>query len=198
VTPESSIRVKCSNCNAVLKAKVEWAGKQAKCPKCNATIEVHVSGQSCPPRPPLLATEKQKDYAISLGISFPETISRRDISKLIDEAVVALDEKRFERLDEIDRRETQARNEIRQEILEEIDADDCRLSKATTEQIVEELSERGLAAILITMQWDDIQDFHVLSGTRAEIAFSDDMTQEDVEATIMTLAGDQMKRKGII
>jgi len=198
MTVESTIQITCSGCNTVLKAKPEWAGKQAKCAKCGATIEIPALVQSkvqvdAPP-----ATDRQKEYAKSLGIDFPDKINRRDISKLIDDAVAKSDDERFERLDELGRREGQAWEEMRQEVLAEIDAEDCRLSKATKSQIIEALSERGLAAILITIPWDDIVDFHDLTGVKVEISFSDDMTQEDVEATIITYATEIMKRKGII
>ena len=137
MTVESTIQIMCGSCNAELKAKPEWAGKRAKCAKCGATIEIPAPVQpkvqdDAPP-----ATDRQKEYAKSLGIDFPDNINRKDISKLIGDSVAKGDDERFERLEELSRREGKAWEEMRQEVLAEIDAEDCRLSKATKSQIIE-------------------------------------------------------------
>jgi len=163
-----SIPVTCRSCTAKFAAPEEAAGKTAHCPKCGGPIAVPV-----PPRP--LATEKQKDYARELGIEFPASIDRKTISKLIDEAVAKRDDERFHRLDDLQRREAVA-------------ADGLRLSVATTDEIVKALYERGMSALLITMQTDEIVDFEHLKGLTANYSFTDNMTMEDVESVILTAA----------
>lgn len=124
-----------------------------------------------------------------LGIGFSANINRRDISKLIDAAIVKQDDERYKRLDDLSDRESEAWKEMRKEVLAEIDAEDCRLSKAMPSQIVEALSDRGLAAILITMPSDDIIDFDDLTGVKVDISFSDEMTQENMESAMLILVG---------
>jgi len=143
------------------------------------------------------ATERQREYARELGIEFTDNITRDEISKLIDAAQTAEEDERWNRLNELNDRESAARNELREEVLAEIDSEGCRLSKATPAQIVQALSDRELATILITMPWKQIKDFENLRGVESEISFSDEMTIEDVESVIMTYAGEIMKRKGI-
>jgi len=124
------MRITCSACNAVLKAKPELAGKHTKCPKCGAAIEIPVLTPQEPRRNPPLATQRQKEYAQRLGVAFPPNVTRAEISKLIDEAVTKRDDERFERLDDLSRRKIQAYEQMRQQVLAEVDAEDCRLSKA--------------------------------------------------------------------
>lgn len=195
MTAESTTTITCSNCGAVLKAKAEWAGKRAKCSKCGEAIEI-----PAPEKPKAqdnipLATERQKEFARSLDIQFSDKINRRDISKLIDSAVKKDDGERYKRLDDLGDRESQAWGEMRKEVIAEIDAEDCRISRATPSQIVEALSDRGLAAILITMPLDDIVDFDDLTGVKAELSFSDEMTQDDMESALLVFAGHIMNRR---
>lgn len=145
-----------------------------------------------------LATSRQKEFARELGIEFPDEITRGEISKLIDVALAASDEKRYQRLDELSDRESDAWRKIRAEVLAEVDAEDCRLSKAEPKQIVEALSERGVVAILITMPWDDIEGFDDLTGVQLRVSFNDDMKLDDVDAVILQYAANVMRRKGII
>lgn len=144
------------------------------------------------------ATECQREYARQLGIAFSDEITRAEIGKLIDEAVNRRDENRYQELDELEQRESDAWQIMRTEVLAEIDADpeDCRLSKAETSQIVEELSRRGLAAVLITMPWNDfyIEDW---VGVGFTTSFSDDMLLDDAGEVIKSAALTFWKRDGI-
>jgi hypothetical protein len=181
---ESPIQFTCDACNAALKAKPDLGGKSGVCPKCGSPVAVPGPEKPPPRRPAPLATERQKEYARELGIDSPEGITRREISELIDCAVASRVEERYRRLDDLGRRESEASQRMCQEVLAELDAEDCRLSKAEPSQIAEALSKRGFAVIVITMPWDDIVDFHDLAGVKANIAFCDDMTQDDMEATL--------------
>ena len=101
--------------------------------------------KSAPP-----ATDRQKEYAQSLGIEFNEGIDRKTISKMIDAAVQKQDDERFQRLDELQDRENEAYLKLREEIENELNEEDPRLSKATEKQMMEALGERGTAGILLT------------------------------------------------
>jgi hypothetical protein len=161
-----SITVTCPSCKAKFAAPEEAAGKTAHCPKCGSPIPV-----PAPPRP--LATEKQKDYARELGISFPENVDRKTISKLIDQAVAKRDDERFDRLNQLERREAAA-------------AEGLRLVDATTDEIVKALTDRGMIAIVISR--DAIEDFDQMEGVPMTLAYTDDMTQHDMESVILAVA----------
>jgi len=198
MSADSRIQFICVACNAVLKAKPEMVGKSGTCPECGSPLAVPPPDKppSKSPGPP--ATERQKEYARALGIEFADNVTRREISELLDRAVAAQVEERYQRLDELSHRESEAWQKMREEVLAEIDAEDCRLSKAEPSKIVETLSDRGFASILITIPWDDIEDFHDLRGVTGQIEFCDDMTQDDMEAVIRSYAYDIMKRNGLI
>ena len=161
-----SITVTCPSCKAKFAAPEEAAGRTAHCPKCASPIPV-----PAPPRP--LATEKQKDYARELDIPFAENVDRSTISNLIDEAVAKRDDERFDRLDELERREA-------------IAAEGLRLVDATTDEIVKALIGRGMIAILISR--DAIEDFDQMEGIPVTLASTDDMTQHDMESVILAVA----------
>jgi hypothetical protein len=198
MSAESRIEFACIACNAVLKAKPEMAGKSGTCPKCGSPVAVPAPDKppSKSPGPP--ATERQKEYARALDIEFAETVTRREMGDLIDGAVVAREQERYQHLDDLSNRESEAWQKMREEVLAEIDAEDCRVSKAEPSRIIEALSERGFATILITIPWDAIEDFHHLRGVKFEIAFCDGMTQDDMEAVIESYAYDIFKRKGLM
>jgi hypothetical protein len=160
------------------------------CPKCHKPITVvqppsEVAAASPPPeknnRIPV-ATQKQKDYARSLGIEFQEDIDRRTISKLIDEAQQKETEDRFKQLDELQDRESEAYRRMRAEIEEEVDEEDPRLSRASEDEIMEALSIQGKAAILITLAPDAVEA--IMNGSRvdtASLSYTDDSLElEDV------------------
>ena len=162
----SHIQTTCNTCQSKLKAKPDLAGKTVHCPKCGSPITVpNPTGESSedPPTTKLAsvkksdippATEKQRDYARKLGITFPEDIDRRTISSLIDQALAAQDEARYQRLDELQNHESKVREELKQEIIAELDSNDPRLSVATPAQMVEALENRAMGAILITFDPD--------------------------------------------
>lgn len=93
------MNIKCSSCKASLKVPDNLAGKRGKCPKCSAVIEIPIlpSQFTEPSGPP--ATEKQKEYARSLGIDFPPDITKKEISALISKAADQKDDERFSKLD---------------------------------------------------------------------------------------------------
>lgn len=129
------------------------------------------------------ATEKQKDYARKLGIAFPETIDRKAISGLIDQALAAQDDARYERLDELQNRESKVREELKQEIIAELDTQDPRLSIATPGQMVEALQDRAMGAILIT--FDPDVDPSDLTGVSFNINYSDETIDTEVVKSVI-------------
>jgi hypothetical protein len=123
-----------------------------------------------------------------LGIDFPPDINRRDISHLIDTAVEKRDNGRFERLNELGDRESDAWREMREAVLKEIDEEDCRLSAATPQQMVDELADRNLGAILIWFDPDDVDGLvrHV-KGVKFTATFADLISASDARAVLATV-----------
>jgi|GEM_PF-2473693 len=194
---DTTFRIECSHCNTSLKVKKELAGRKGKCPKCGTKIVIPIpldeSPETSPPIPP--ATERQKEFASSLGIEFAPDINRREISVLLDRAVQARDDERFDLLQKLDQKEGKHWEEMKQQVIAEMDADDLPLSKAPIGRITEALDDRGLASILIAIPWDDIVDFDDLAGANVQISFGDMMQQEDMEAVVMQIAANIMKRR---
>jgi hypothetical protein len=176
----------CSGCQTKLKVDDTFAGKRGKCPKCGALLEISTVPASEAKSNTELATERQKEYANSLGIEFSPNISKKQMSQLIDTAVHRSDEERFKKLEELSNHESKAWQEMREQVLAEIDEDDCRLSKATPDQIVEELGNRDLGAILISFKRNDI-DFENLTGAKFDVSFSDNLTDAEMRALLVGL-----------
>ncbi len=188
----SHIQTTCNACQSKLQAKPDLAGKTVHCPKCGSPVTLPIpTGKSSenPPttklaseNPPTTklasvkesdippATEKQKDYARKLGITFPEDIDRRTISSLIDQALAAQDDARYQRLDELQNQESKVREELKQEIIAELDANDPRLSTATPAQMVEALENRAMGAVLVT--FDPDVDPDDLAGVPLNVNYS--------------------------
>ena len=170
----------------MLKVPDAVAGKRGKCPKCGAVIDIPVppSAPVVPSGPP--TTERQKEYARSLGIDFPADISKREISKLIAKAAEREDEERFEKLEQLADRESKAYEEMREAILAEIDEEDCRLSRATLEQILDELENRDLGAVLISFPIDEV-DFEDLTGAKLDVACSGNLSESEMRSVLLGL-----------
>lgn len=198
MTSESTFKIICGNCNAKLTVKARLAGKTAMCPQCAGTIHIPadlaVEQGTKPPIPP--ATSRQKEYAASLEIEFPADINRRDISALIERAVTQHDDERYERLEELDKKEGALWEQAKAEVLSDFSPDELPISKASPKQIVEALDERGLATLLITVPWDDIDDFRDLTGARADVYFADSITVEDFQSVILMISANIINQRG--
>jgi hypothetical protein len=195
------MNVKCAKCGVELKAKDDLAGKTAKCPKCGNVIRVpeSVAATAKPTIPP--ATDRQREYATSLGIEFPPDINRKDLSEMIDLAVQHRDEERYKKLDQLGDRESEAWQKMREEVLAEIDEHDCRLSKAEPSQMVQELANRNRGGILISFDLDEVVNFDDLSAVNVNISFSDDALEEgDVRSVLIwigaTMLGQSQEQRG--
>ncbi len=195
----ADIRVVCGKCETGLKAKADLAGKTVKCPKCGGSVTVPGgSPERDLPKAAPLATEKQKDFARSLGIEFGPSITRPEISKLIDQALEKQDDERYQRLEDLSSRESEAYERLRKEVLADLSSDECTLSVAEPSQILEALSERGFASVLIQIPWDEAEDFEHLKGANAIISWTHGMTQEDMENVVLTHAYQVMRERGIL
>ena len=147
-----------------------------------------VEGESHTAKPePPPATEKQKDFARELGIEFPGDIDRKEISALIDDALARQDDARFERLNALQEKESQVREELRAEVLAECDEEDPRLSIASEEQILEALADRDLGAILITFEYGILGGVDDLTGEKFTLASTDDIDNEDLKTIVSWL-----------
>ncbi|MCB9922543.1 MAG: hypothetical protein H6822_10195 [Planctomycetaceae bacterium] len=193
-----SILITCIDCNAKITAKDKLAGKRVKCPRCGATLQIpsassdKAPGDESSSTPIPTATARQKEYARTLGIDFPADINVHDISNLIDAAVQKRDDERFDKLNELSDRESEAWNKMRTELLAEIDQEDCRLSQATPRQMVDELASRGRGAVLITFDFAEVEDFEHLSGVGFEMEFCEDAMSERDARMVMITTGHAM------
>ena len=91
----------CDHCGKDMKVKDSFAGQRGLCPYCNSEVLVPALVATCnlveskmpsePEKPAELEvkppTEKQLDYAKKLGVEIPTGVSRKELSRLIDEAL---------------------------------------------------------------------------------------------------------------
>src|SRR5690606_36629698 len=80
-----AIEFECEHCRRPLALKDKCAGLKGKCPLCQGVIIVPQATPEAPAPKGMEPTEKQMDYARSLGIDIPTGISRGKLSELIDE-----------------------------------------------------------------------------------------------------------------
>lgn len=191
-----SLRFSCPSCGSAIVGKASLAGKTLPCPKCKASIRVpDIEDAADPPatttREPVPATEKQRDFATSLGIKFSDDIDKESLSNLIDDAIFKKDEERYDRLAEMEMRESRVRQEIRAEIeaqvIAEHDAEFQRLDTATIGQIVESLSEREIGAIVITFKYGEMEGFDPPMDGELRISSTDDIDKEDLKKIVLFL-----------
>jgi hypothetical protein len=195
-----TIEFECNSCKSRLRAKPKLAGKTIACPKCNTQLvvpqidvseEVEKGGGA---EKLLLATAKQKAYATELGIKFPESVDRKTMSKMIDEALEKRAEERYDRLDALQREESKIRDQLRDEIMAECDEDDPRMSVASTEQILEGLAQRDIGAILITFEYGILSGIDDLKGETFALNSTDDIDEKDIKTIISWLGISMMRR----
>ena len=195
-----TIAFECTSCKSRLQAKPKLAGKTLACPKCNTQLVVPqletpaVIEEIDTAKKPPLATDKQKVFATELGITFPDDIDRRTISKLIDDAIEKQVDGRYDRLNDLQDKENKIRSEIRDEIMAECDEDDPRMSVATTEQMLEALAERDTGAILITFEYGVLSGGDDLTGEKFKMNSTDDIDENDLK-TIVSWLGMAMLRR---
>ncbi len=187
-----SIQIKCESCGASLNVEEKHIGKRGRCPKCGSVFTVTTVATEEPARakgsaPP--ATERQKEYARSLGIEFDESIDRGSISELISKAVDKRDEEALEQTRQLQNVESEAYDRLRKEVLAEVDQEDPRVSVATPSAMIDALGERGLAGILITFKGEEVDDLLDGEGTiKASVSFTDDYLDEaDMRKVIGTM-----------
>lgn len=197
-----SLRFSCPSCGSAIVGKASHAGKTLPCPKCKSSIIVPAGEEVISPsatatrdpvqaREPVPATQKQRDFATSLGIKFSDDIDKESLSNLIDEAVIKRDDERYDRIAEMEDRESKVRREIRAEveaqIIAEHDADFQRLDTATVPQIIESLSSREIGAIIITFDYDKLNGFETLEGIDFSLRHTDDIDKDDMKKLMLML-----------
>lgn len=182
-----SVCVVCGGCGAGFNVDEKFLGRTAKCGKCGARIPIQASPAIAPPpnpserlevssqasqpdesredeqpktiaRKPRPASEKQKAYAHDLGIEFDESITSRDISRLIDAAVA--------REDAIDLGEIEARLKT--------------LRNAKPSEMAKELFRQGKSAFLVSWLPEE-------EGENCSISFTDNVTQDDAFRAMVTI-----------
>jgi len=190
------MKIRCSGCKSFLKVEDSLAGKKGKCPKCGNVFQIPAVAPSPPGAGAGGATDRQKEYAKSLGIEFPPDITKAEISALISQAVERREGERFHKLDELSDRESEAYQQLRAEVVAEIDETDSLLSKATPSQMVEELGARNKGAILITFDPDDL-NIEDIAGARLAVSFSDNITETEMRAVLVGLGAHISRQAGL-
>jgi phage FluMu protein Com len=112
------MKIMCSSCQANLNVADSYAGKRGKCPKCGAVMQIPEAtstidapkdipasvNDKVPDSPPLHpavsamdgpATESQKKYATTLGITFQPEITKGELGKLLGAAKVTDRQKEY-------------------------------------------------------------------------------------------------------
>jgi len=179
----AKISFPCDGCGSVLSVPDDKAGKQGKCPKCGTIVEV----PKPPPQPvtagPKLATERQINYAVSLGIECRPGMTSKDLSKLI----TAVEDKRLEKMNELNDRESETYARIQAEVLAQVDEEDCRLSKATPQQMADEFPRRNpyLVAIVLVLDCSSPETHEMGKVT---IKYSGNITETNAKTTLFVQA----------
>jgi predicted Zn finger-like uncharacterized protein len=192
-----SIEGNCPACEATFKVEDKFAGRRAKCAKCSTVFVIPTFLEKMqppipePPQTGPLATERQKEYARSLGVSFDEGIDRRTISKLIDSAVQAQQDERQRELDELQSREGEAYLKLREEIENELDEDNPRVSNATAQQMADALGEAGTAAILLTFDPDVLDEEGAILGN-VSVCWSECLLEHDDAMSVLKQMGSKL------
>lgn len=188
-----TVSTACPHCDAKLKVKAEKIGKTATCPGCQQLIKIEVLTPTVAPIPALRlsgsdlpATEKQKQFATSLGCEFSDSITRGEISSLIERGKERQEQGRYESMVALQNREQSAIAAVRTELLQEM-SDDPQVSMATVRQMVDSLDDQNLAAILITMPFDQIDEFHALNGVDVRITSSNSMSDSEVVSVLQQI-----------
>jgi putative phage-type endonuclease len=208
VTNSMAFKFDCPHCGQRLEATKDLIGRTFPCPGCNDPVvtptpfadEAGAGRQGGPEedfgatKDGEPATERQKEYAASLGVEYSADIGRGEMSDLITATQEKRDAEHREYVEALGRREGEAYERIRKDILREIEEDDCRLSQATSEQIVKAFEERDLGAILITFD-TDVLDTSKSVSTNLDFAFSDNLSRQEVDG-ILVLATEGLSRMG--
>jgi predicted Zn finger-like uncharacterized protein len=199
------IAVSCPQCDAKLKVEERLIGKSVKCPKCSHRFTIAAPVAPAPTETPKVppATDRQKEYARELGIAFDDSIDRRQISHLIDDAVKRRDEERNTRVLAMEEREKDAWVKMREEVLEELLEDHTLLTEASPNEMIEELTDRGVTAVLITCgdrTLDAIEEFSEeeadISGVSVSIEHTDDLTDAYMRRLVKILGASMINQDG--
>ena len=150
-----TLKITCGACGASLNVDEKHIGKKGNCPKCGKAVEIVDPQEKTRKKKPRPASDRQKAFATDLGITFDDSISSREISKLIDAALA------------------------REEALEsgEIEKHLKNLAKAEPNEMVAELERRGISAFMFC--WDDAERKGSETFTMS-IEFTDNMPTEKV------------------
>lgn len=187
------IEVSCSQCGKQFKIAIEYAGRQGKCGSCGNVILIpgrpkppaknSPPTKSAPPSdtsPP--ATDRQIEYARSLGIDLPTSVTCRQISKLIDDAIDARNSIREDEIEELKNRESAAYQQVRNEVIEELREDGLLAPEDPVRFAIEWLEQRSQAAVILI--------FDEGAELPAEAAFtirrSDCLTPEDLRVVLVS------------
>jgi hypothetical protein len=164
----------------------EKIGTNAHCPRCHQLISIAMDlcrpaqlSQRLPGNSDLPATEQQKDLARSLGCQFLDSITRCEISELIE---IAEENQRAAQWSALDAKQNR---------------DQISLAAATPRQIVDSLDDRGKCSVLITVSADRLESYENTDGLPLVIAASESMTSSDTAHFLMSVAVSLYKHMGL-
>jgi len=199
-----SVSTACPHCDAKLKVKPEKLGGIAHCPSCQRLICLapELSLPANPSERPsgnsdLLATEQQKVLARSLGCQFHDSITRCEISELIEIAEENQRAAQWSAIQPKRHRDEASGTQASANFSGKEAAEDPRISQATSRQIVDSLDDRGKCAVLITVPIDRIKSFNDMGGLPFAIASSEAMSSEDTAHFLMSVAVHLYKHLGL-
>ncbi len=199
-----SVSTACPHCDAKLKVKPEKLGGIAHCPSCQRLICLapELSLPANPSERPsgnsdLLATEQQKVLARSLGCQFHDSITRCEISELIEIAEENQRAAQWSAIQPKPHRDEASGTPVPAHFSGKEVAEDLRISQATPRQIVDSLDDRGKCAVLITVPIDRIKSFNDMDGLPFAIASSEAMSSEDTAHFLMSVAVHLYKHLGL-
>ena len=209
-----AIEFVCEHCKRSLALKDKCAGLTGKCPFCQEVITVPAATPKPlePKRPEHKEpTEKQIEYARSLGIAIPNGISRCQLSELIDETtnnLPATDKQKdllrdlgIQFQEDIKRNQIsllidtaldlQGQMQIRapQKLEEQMREAGMLVDSATEQQLLQELDSRGKCFFAFIMDDDEFR-YQEDRPMKGRLVWNDTLELEDVKYILARLALD--------
>ena len=216
-----AITVVCDHCQRSMKIKESFAGKTGRCPHCKQSISVPANIGAPPEEQNTLSrdaseedellppTDKQLAYALGLGIDIPESIDRRDLSKLIATAKkprpptvkqeaflrkLGIEPPEFVNFEEISQlidsaldMEAKVTLAVSKRLESEWRETGQSMDHATDQQLLEELEQRD-RPFCISLLDDDEFHYKADAQIKARLTWSTELSEDDVKFIYTSMA----------
>ncbi len=185
--------------------KDSFAGKKGLCPKCKAAITVPELPPVPEPEPFLAPTEKQLAYAQVLGISIPESVSRKQLSQMISDAkdgapasenqksylrdmgVAFPEDIKSNQISMLIDAATDIRGQVAARYEQQLKEAGMLVEHLSDEQLLYALRDRGKDFFVFLLENDEFRYKDLpISG---QLRWSDSLNLEDVKYMLIKLAG---------